>query len=303
MKLNVRMFLLVSLLGSFMVWSQSKMDQDLAAIKGMCGCYAVKFNFAETFQYSEDSSYKASKVKHDKALEWVQLVSDSVNQVQLQHLLVVGNPADPMVIKHWRQDWIFENSDFYQFNHDNQWDYIQKSTEEVAGQWTQRVFQVDDSPRYEGSASWVHVDGKSFWENATDSPLPRREYTKREDYNVTFRRNRHEINTLGWIHDQDNDKIIRKEGEKDILLAQEKGYNTYTKVDDTRCKAAQDWWKENQTMWKNVRHSWEKIFQRKKNLSLHAKVDGKPLYRHLFAMEKSSDQEAIETIINSFLKE
>ena len=30
-----------------------------------------------------------------------------------------------------------------------------------------KIFQVDDSPRYEGTASWVHVDGKSYWENTT----------------------------------------------------------------------------------------------------------------------------------------
>lgn len=302
MKLNNCIFLFVCLLGSSLVWSQTKKEQDRAAINKMCGCYVVKFNFAETFQYSEDSLYKASKVKHDKALEWVQLVSEAEDKLQLQHLLLAGNPNDPMVIKHWRQDWIFENTEFYQFNHDNQWSYVEKSKNEVIGQWTQKVFQVDDSPRYEGSASWVHVDGKSFWENATDAPLPRREYTKREDYNVTHRRNRHEITTIGWIHDQDNDKIIRREGELDVILAQEKGYNTYTKVDDARCKVAQDWWQQNHQMWKSIRASWENIFRQKQNLSLKAKVDGKPLYRHLFAMDITSSNESIENVINRFIK-
>ena len=46
----------------------------------MCGCFEVSFNFAETFQYSDDSTYVASKTKHDKGLEWVQLVEDEKDQ-------------------------------------------------------------------------------------------------------------------------------------------------------------------------------------------------------------------------------
>jgi hypothetical protein len=53
----------------------------------------------------------------------------------------------------------------------------------------------------------------------------------------------------GWIHDQDNDKIIRNENESDYLLAQEKGYNTYTKVEDSKCEAAQKWWAANKDFW------------------------------------------------------
>ena len=59
------------------------------------------------------------------------------------------------------------------------------------------------------------------------------------------RGNRQEITSTGWVHEQDNDKIIRKDGQEDVLLAQEKGYNTYVKVADERCKAAKDWWKKN----------------------------------------------------------
>ena len=32
-------------------FSQDKKQQDIKSIKSMCGCYEVKFNFAETFQY------------------------------------------------------------------------------------------------------------------------------------------------------------------------------------------------------------------------------------------------------------
>ena len=51
--------------------AQSKKNQDQKAIKSMCGCYEVSFNFAETFQYSNDSTYNASDAQHDTGLEWV----------------------------------------------------------------------------------------------------------------------------------------------------------------------------------------------------------------------------------------
>jgi len=281
--------------------AQSKKKQDRKAIKEMCGCFEVTFNFAETFQYSKDSLYKASKTKTDKALEWAQLVEDDKNKISIQHLLQVGPPTKPYIVKHWRQDWLYQNTDFYMFNGNNTWNYENKPKATVKGQWTQKVYQVDDSPRYEGSSTWVHVDGKSYWENTTDAPLPRREYTKRSDYNITVRGNRQEITANGWVHDQDNAKVLRETGKADVLLAKEKGYNTYVKVDDSKCKAAADWWKKNQEKWALVRKKWDVIYSKNKNLALEAKVNNKALYKHLFADEMTKEEE-IADLIESFVK-
>lgn len=281
--------------------AQNKKKQDQDAIKNMCGCYEVTFNFAETFNYSQDSLYKPSETKVDKGLEWAQLVEDSDNKISIQHLLQVGSPESPYIVKHWRQDWLFENTDFYMYNGDNKWTYVSKPKKEVKNQWTQKVYQVDDSPRYEGSATWVHVDGKSFWENTTTAPLPRREYTKRSDYNITLRGNRHEITNTGWVHDQDNDKVLREEGKEDVTLAKEKGYNTYVKVDDSKCQAAQDWWKANSAKWVKVRTKWESVFARHQDLALQAKVDNKVLYKYLFDDENYSTSDQINPLIESFI--
>ncbi|QMU66667.1 MAG: hypothetical protein GKR88_07550 [Flavobacteriaceae bacterium] len=295
-------FVVLTAVFTLSVNAQNKKEKDQKAIKNMCGCYEVGFNFAETFSYSKDTTYQASKVKHDKALEWVQLVEDKDNKIVMQHLLIVGKPTKPHIIKHWRQDWLFENTDFYMFDANNKWNFVQEPKSVVAGQWSQKVYQVDDSPRYEGSATWVHVDGKSYWENTTDAPLPRREYTKRQDYDVTIRTNRHEITKDGWIHDQDNDKVIRKDGEADFILAQEKGLNTYIKVDDSKCKSAQDWWKENTKMWKLVRNNWDNVFAKNKNLELNHKVEDKRLYQYLFDLEPTTKNKEIKKIITNFVK-
>jgi len=271
---------------------------DQKNIKDMCGCYEVRFNFAETFNNAKDSTYQASKVKQVGALEWVQLVEDKPNKIVMQHLLIAN---DTMIIKHWRQDWLYENTNLYQFYKDKTWKFEKLAKEDVKGQWTQKVYQVDDSPRYEGTASWVHVDGKNYWVNTTDAPLPRREHTVRDDYNVMKRRNIHAITDYGWLHEQDNDKIIRDDKGNDFVLAQEKGYDTYTKVADEKCKAAQDWWKENEAFWKIVRNKWQDLFEQNKDIELQKSVDNKPLFAHLFAMPANSSKKEIEAVIDSFI--
>ena len=295
-------------LGWFLINSQlfgqiSKKQMDYNAVKSMCGCYNVEFNFAETFSYSKDSLYQASKVKNDKALEWVQVVEDTPSKISLQHILIVGDSANHYIIKHWRQDWLYENQDFMMYDHDNKWTYVQKSPMDVAGQWTQKVFQVDDSPRYEGSATWVHVDGKSYWENETSAPLPRREYTKRSDYNVTLRRNRHEITPFGWVHDQDNDKIIRSSDGDDVLLAQEKGFNSYTKIDNSKCIYGQDWWLENKDKWSVIRSVWDEVYTSGDNLSLKQQIDGVRLYQELFGLDVDVKKSKVEKKLKPFMKQ
>ena len=113
-------FSLAFLAISLTVNSQTKKEKDQTSIKDMCGCFEVTFNFAETFSYSNDSLYKPSETKVDKGLEWAQLVEDEDNKISIQHLLQVGRPDSPHIVKHWRQDWLFENTDFYTYNGDNE---------------------------------------------------------------------------------------------------------------------------------------------------------------------------------------
>lgn len=299
---QLTIFALFSIAFIFNINAQNKKKQDHKAIKDMCGCYEVSFNFAETFNYDTDSTYVPSRVKHDRGLEWVELVKDDKDEIVMQHLLIVETKQGPYIVKHWRQDWLFENTELYTYDHNNKWHFEKRPKKDVKGQWTQKVFQVDDSPRYEGSASWVHVDGKSYWENTTSAPLPRREYTQRSDYNVTVRTNRHEITDSGWVHDQDNDKVFRETGKKDVIIAQEKGYNKYVKVADSKCVAAQEYWKKNAGKWAVVRNTWDAIFARNKDLILAEKVDNKVLFKYLFDDENYKTAEQINPVIESFVK-
>lgn len=282
-----------------LVSAQQKKQQDRKAIKDMCGCYEVTFAFAETF--SPDANYKFHENYISTGLEWVELVEDKTDKIVLQHLLIVEDSVGRKdVVKHWRQDWLYENTTFYMFDRDNTWKFVELPKEKVKGQWTQKVFQVDDSPRYEGSATWIHADGRHFWENTTDSPLPRREFTKRSDYNVMRRRNRHEITNYGWVHEQDNDKIL-KSGAESKTIAQEKGWNTYKRTDDTKCQLAQEYWKEKKEFWATVRQEWNEIFAQNKDLKLEKIIDNKPLFMHLSTLSVSQTSQ-IKPIIKQFVK-
>src|SRR5262245_51688747 len=84
----------------------SKLEQDKASIKGMCGAHKVTFNFAETF--APDTAYKYHSRYHEEGIEYVFIAEETPNKIALQHLLVV---KDSIIIKHWRHDWVYENKD------------------------------------------------------------------------------------------------------------------------------------------------------------------------------------------------
>ena len=280
-------------------YSQSKKYKDVESIKSMCGCFKIDFNFAETFIFSEDVDYKKSKTYKSGGLEWGHLILDEKNKISIQHLLIVGSKQFPTIVKHWRQDWLYQNTALYTYDKNDKWSFVNMDKKDVRGQWTQKVYQVDDSPRYEGTSSWVHVDGKSYWENTTPAPLPRREFSKRSDYNVTLRGNRHEVTNAGWVHDQDNKKIQKDDGSQ-FVIAHEKGYSTYTRVPDEDCKAAVEWWEKNSNKWKMVRDKWNSIYGLNQDLALKPSVDDKKLYSYLFSPEVVEKGE-IESTIDMFL--
>jgi len=271
------------------LFAQPASEQN--ALKSLCGCFEVDFKYAETF--AADTAYKFQPRYHTGGLEWVVAEEQTDKKIVLQHLLVIN---DSMVIKHWREDWEYEKADWWLFNHDATWNHVAGDKQKVKGEWTQTVWEVDDAPRYQGSGKWVNTNGKYYWENTTDAPLPRREYTKRKDYNVMQRTNRIIILDTGWVHEQDNKKIVRKDGFADTYLAEEKGFNIYRKTTESKCLQAANWWKNHQLFWNTVRQSWEAAMKDKKNIQLISKADGKLMYQQLDVLEK-------QTLITTVLKE
>ena len=278
------------------MFTQAQNQKDVKAIKAMTGCYDVSFNFAETFIHQKE--YEKKKNYRSGALEWITVAEESPKKIELQHILIVnpqGSGKDA-IVKHWRQDWKFENTDLHVFDKGSNWKFKKLPAESVKGQWTQIVYQVDDAPRYSGTGTWVHLDGRTYWESAADAPLPRREYTTRKDYNVLVRGNHQEIFGWGWIHDQDNKKVLRKDGAADETIVEEKGLEYYKKVDDAKCIIAQNYWNEYAPLWKTVRQTWDEELAKNKDLSVTPDVEDIFLYKDLMKLTPKQNKEAKELV-------
>jgi hypothetical protein len=265
--------------------TNSKLLQDKEAIKAMAGIYKVTFDFAETF--ATDTAYKYHNRKHDWGIEYVFVVEETENKISLQHILIVN---DTTIVKHWRQDWVYENTELFRYNKDNHWIKTVLKPEQVKGQWTQKVYQVDDSPRYEARGTWVHVDGRHFWEGTCDSPLPRREFTTRSDYNVLRRHSHIEITDDGWYLEQDNEKILRENG-IDKVLCWEKGMEKFTKGSYDP-QPAISWWNKNKAYWADVRTIWNQIYSQNSEIKITKKIDNKVLFEQLFKIGDDYSKEA-----------
>ncbi len=278
-KLTLTFLLAFGLNAHLNAQQKSQKEMDRQAIKSMCGCFEVNFKFAETFSDDPDYEFHDRYTAHAGA-ELAVLVGEEEDKIQIQHILVVGGGV---TVKHWRQDWVYESDYEYHYDKNQVWTFVDNGKGK-ANTWTQKVYQVDDSPRYEGTATWVHQDGRTYWENSTDTPLPRREYTKRSDYNVMHRRNHQEITSEGWVHEQDNAKVLRGDSVEDFTLAYERGVNTYKRIDDSKCQDAINWWEENQEFWALVRETWEDVYGSKKDLGVHLKHEGKSLMKSMYTL-------------------
>ncbi|MFB6306610.1 MAG: DUF6607 family protein [Flavobacteriales bacterium] len=99
------------------LFAQDKKQKDKKAIKAMTGCYEVSFRYAETFRM--DTSYEY----HDRystgaSAEWIFVDEETEDEIVIQHILVA---RDTIVIKHWRQDWLYEHNRLMSFVKNKHW--------------------------------------------------------------------------------------------------------------------------------------------------------------------------------------
>jgi hypothetical protein len=251
------------------------------AVDKLCGCFEVDFKYAETF--APDANYKYHDREETGGVAELALpIEVSDKKVVIQHLLVV---SPKMIVKHWREEWTYENPVIWKYEGDKIWVKTTLPADQVKGKWTQTVWEVSDEPRYQGFSQFVNLDGKTVWQNTTDAPLPRREYTTRNDYNILKRTNRISFNDSGYLHEQDNRKIVRT-GKTDKLLVEEKGQNSYKKLEDKECAVALEYWTKNKEYWSVVRKVWDDYISKVTRIELKTKVDGKMLNEYLMALAR-----------------
>jgi hypothetical protein len=295
----------LGLIGATAIQLFAQAQAGIKNIEKLCGCFSVNFKYAETF--SPDPNYKYHDREDMNAVELALPIEKTDKKVVIQHLLVIN---DTMIIKHWREEWVYESPVLYEYSEKRAWNKKMLATADVKNKWTQTVWEVSDEPRYQGVSAWIENDGKTYWESTADAPLPRREYSVRNDYNIMRRHNRIIITADGYMHEQDNDKIQRDDDGKAKLIAQEKGYNSYFRMDDSECKTAKEWWKKNEPFWKVVRTQWQRVIEDHPTISLKWKVEDKLMNEHFFDLwkewksnkVKSSELEArVQQVMTKFM--
>ncbi|WP_407352619.1 DUF6607 family protein [Luteimonas sp. R10] len=266
-------------------------QRDRAAILAMQGEYDVDFSFDETVILAPD--YERAPAKRSGASEVVIVVEDSPARVVLQHILV--DPKSGHVTKHWRQDWMYEAPRRFEFSADQTWHVRDIPAATTRGAWTQCVYEVSDAPRYCGTGRWNHRYGVSTWTSDRSwRPLPRREYTTREDYNALNVENRHTIVPGGWTHEQDNTKTARDADGGSRTLVREFGFNDYRKGSDTDFTPAYEYWTATGDYWAKVRARWDAFLSQPPGLLLKTEVDGMALIVPLFEQaQRVQDGDAV----------
>lgn len=297
----------------------SKFEKDRRAILAMQGGYKINFDFLETVGFSND--FERDRPYQSWGTEYIYVVEDQPEHISLQHLMVMvfiqedGSISEPMVMKHWRQDWTYEDTSLLEYQRDNTWRKRALPASEVTGTWSQAVFQVDDSPRYESYGRWEHNASFSSWiSEKTHRPLPRREYSVRNDYNLLEGFNRHTVTRTGWVQEEENWKLsLNDQGLPDSTLpylSKEEGLARYQEIKNFDFSAGDEYMERTELVWETVRQEWKNIIINNQSIHLEKSVDGEPMFMPLFNLASNyspgsqSDSEIesqVKLIINKYL--
>jgi hypothetical protein len=145
------------------------------------------------------------------------------------------------------------------------------------------------------------VIGSSWEGEAVARPLPRREWKARNDYQLLIGRNRHTLTPTGWVHEQDNTKIVTGGSDRaERKLAREHGHNTYDRLGkgiatetNVSFNPGYDYWRRTSSFWAQVRAEWSDRLLQTSPIRLTATVNDKPMWRHFF--DKASEAPTGET--------
>ena len=291
-------------------------ERDRRAILAMAGDYRTSFDFIETIGFTE--GYQPRAPYQSWGTERVYVVANEPEFVSLQHIIVMhfldadGFESDAMVVKHWRQDWQYEDAEVHAFQ--GRGAFARRVLDQASqkGAWTQTVFQVDDSPRYEAVGRWTHASGVSYWQSDDRRrPLPRREFSVRDDYQALYGSHRITITPAGWTQEEDALKLVLDENNRPSssrpYLAREAGLSRYDRVLDYDFSAGDEYWQNTGAFWSRVRHYWDALYKAESAFSFVKSAEGMPMFMALFGMagedyESEADMDtAIAALLASYV--
>jgi hypothetical protein len=262
----------------------SAQERDRRAILAMAGPYRVNFDFLEVVRY--EPSLKQDAPYQSWGTEYVFVTEDRPEFIALQHILVMrmrlegDKVSEPMVVRHWRQEWRYEAATLLAYEGQNTWARRATPVAERRGAWTQTVLQVDDSPRYAALGRWEHAKGVSTWiSDETWRPLPRREFSVRKDYDVLVGTNRHTITPTGWVQEENNLKLAMSENR---FLSREYGVARYQRIKDYDFAAGDMYYARTEPFWAEVRAVWRELEEGRGRFTMRAPVDQAQLFLPFF---------------------
>jgi len=287
-------------------------ERDRRAILAMAGDYRTSFDFIETVGFTQ--GYRPKPPYQSWGTERVYVVANEPEFVSLQHIIVMhfvdadGFESDAMVVKHWRQDWRYEDEEMHVFRGRGAFARRVLDQESRDSAWTQTVYQVDDSPRYEAVGRWTHAPGVSYWQSDDRRrPLPRREFSIRDDYQALYGSHRITITPAGWTQEEDALKLVLDENNRPSTsqpyLAREAGLSRYDRLLDYDFSAGDDYWRDTGAFWSRVRHYWDALYKAESEFSFVKSVDGMPMFMALFGMagEKFESEADMDEAIAALL--
>ncbi|HEY8538995.1 MAG TPA: DUF6607 family protein [Steroidobacteraceae bacterium] len=265
-------------------------ERDRRAILAMAGEYRVTFDFLEIVSYPPLD--KPPAPYQSWGTEKIYIDIDEGKFISLVHILEMrvvqndGSVSEPIVTKHWRQDWQYEPTAIVEYLGRDRWRQ-RKLGAAGKGAWLQTVYQVDESPRYASIGRWEHTPSFSTWlSGETWRPLPRREWSVRDDYQVLIGTNRHTIVPTGWLQEENNLKAVLTDARTldpvRPYLGREYGVARYERIKQADFAAADRYYERTQQFWSSVRGAWTRAFEREGVLTLRGPVDKLGLFVPLF---------------------
>lgn len=282
------------------------LERDRRAILAMAGTFRTSFDFLEVAGFR--AGFVPDRPYQSWGTEYVAVVRDEPRFISLQHLLVMfmeqdGKVAGPFVTKHWRQDWRYEDDAMLTYRGRLTWARERLAPAASRGTWTQAVFQVDDSPRYEAVGRWEHFGNVSTWRSGTTwRPLPRREWSVRKDYDVLIGTNQVTITPTGWIYEESNlktalDAMGRPSGAEPVL-AKELGFNRFERVVGFDDSAGRRYQERTEPFWAEVRAAWADVARRHPTFTMRAAADQAqlfvPLFEYAGKLEEGAPYDAVD---------
>ena len=262
-------------------------ERDRRAILAMAGNYRVSFDFLEVASFKGDGP--RGQPYQSWGTERVFVDRDEPRHVSLVHVLEMhvigqdGKPLEPMVTKHWRQDWRYEPAHVVEYQGSERWVRRELSAAERQGKWSQTVYQVDEAPRYGAIGRWEHNAAFSSWiGNDTARPLPRREWSVRKDYQLLLGTNRHTIVPSGWLQEENNLKAAS--GAAMPYVGREYGVSRYERIRGNFFIEAAKYYESTRAYWSQVLAVWDEIWNEHSTVSRKANSDQSGAYADLFQL-------------------